>query len=82
MTLGELDAGMRAAGDTTQFDRVLILIEATIESGITKGAEIVKTVSAFGYNARYVGIQLETNAGANPEKHRWFKNAEGHYRLH
>jgi hypothetical protein len=71
-----------AANGCNKADQVIALITACIEDGITAGPEVLSTVSALGFNERYVGIQLSTNASPNPERSLWVRTAEGPYQLH
>ena len=79
--LRPLHAGLVASG-SNQPDRVIALIMACLGEGMTDGSVIVRAVSAMGYERRYVGIQLSTNAGLNPDRNLWQKLADGTYKLH
>jgi hypothetical protein len=81
MTLEALRDGLAADG-CNKADQVITLITVCIEDGITAGPEILSTVSGLGFNEKYVGIQLSTNAGRNPERYLWVRTAEGPYQLH
>lgn len=70
------------ASDCNTADQVIALITACIEGGTDKGSEIVSTVSDLGYKPSYVGLMLSKNAGSSAERHHWFRDAEGYYRLH
>ncbi|MFZ1742660.1 MAG: hypothetical protein WAT93_07390 [Pontixanthobacter sp.] len=81
MSLDELRDALVAAG-CKQDAQVIALITACIEGGIDTGSEIVSTVSGLGYDKQYVGLMLSNNKGGSAERHRWFRDAEGHYSLH
>ncbi len=79
--LQPLNADLVSSG-SNQPDRVIALIVGYLGEDITVGSVIVRAVSALGYDRRYVGIQLSTNAGFNPDRHLWQKLADGTYKLH
>ena len=71
-----------AASVPSQQERVITLIQACLLEHMTDGSAIVRAVSALGYNRRYVGIQLSTNAGPNADRSHWLKSGDGTYKLH
>ncbi len=79
--LRPLNANLVASG-SSQPDRVIALIMACLGEDMADGSEIVRAVSALGYDRRYVGIQLSTNAGLNPDRNLWQRSADGTYKLH
>ena len=79
--LQPLNADLIASG-SNQPDRVMALIMACLGEGMTDGSVIVRAVSALGYDRRYVGIQLSTNAGLNPDRNLWQRLVDGTYQLH
>jgi hypothetical protein len=81
MTLHKLRQSLVASGCNLN-DQAIVLIEACIESGIDRGPDIVREVSALGLHRGSVGAQLKHNTGRNPERYRWYKTESGRYRLH
>ena len=81
MNLVTLKNGLIELG-CNQPGQVIVLIEACLGEGISVGSEIVQAVSELGYDRRFVGIQLRTNAGRNRDRYRWVRSKEGTYRLH
>lgn len=79
--LQPFNADLVASG-CNQHDRVIVLIMACLGEDMTDGSTIVQTISALGYNRRFVGIQLRTNAGLNPDRNLWQRSADGTYKLH
>lgn len=79
--LRPLNADLVASG-SSQPDRVIALIMACLGEDMADGSEIVRAVSALGYDSRYVGIQLRTNAGLNPDRNLWQRLDDGTYKLH
>lgn len=79
--LRPLNADLIASG-SSQPDRVVALIMACLGEDMCQGSAIVRAVSALGYDRRYVGIQLSTNAGLNPDRHLWQRLDDGTYKLH
>jgi predicted TIM-barrel fold metal-dependent hydrolase len=79
--LRPLNADLVASG-SNQPDRVIALIMACLGEDMTDGPTIVRTISALGYNGRFVGIQLRANAGLNPDRNLWQRLNDGTYKLH
>lgn len=80
MDLEELRDALIASG-SNKAEQVILLITACIEGEINTGSEIVSAVSDLGFDKRYVGKQLSTNAGSNAEGYHWYRDADGDYRL-
>ena len=80
MTLADLRDRLDAA-ECGKHDQVIVLIEACLSEKSRPGREIVRTVSALGFDKRHVGIQLQRHTGLNVERHRWFKDTAGRYHL-
>lgn len=66
----------------SKHDQVLILIEAYIGEGVTKGSDIIAAISALGFSSRHVGMWLAQGCGPDAKRHSWFKDGDGRYRLH
>lgn len=81
MTLESLRDELRAEGFNKHV-QVETLIKACIGDGMTRGSEIVATVTALGYEKQHVGLTLDQNTGSNPDYHSWYKDDRGRYRLH
>lgn len=81
MTLEELRDRL-AADRVNKNEQAIVMIEACLDTGIRQGNEIRTKLIKLGFNGRSIGIQLRTNAGLDPERHRWFKDENGDYRLH
>lgn len=67
--------------DANNYDRVVVLISACIEEGITEGKRIVGAVARLQFNKRFVGMVLTKNAGNDPGRHHWKRLSDGTYRL-
>lgn len=63
-------------------DRAIVMAHACIASGITKGPEIIATLSRLGFNAQHVGKLLHDLAGGDPARHEWERQGDGTYRSH
>ena len=60
-------------------EEVDTLVASCLLEGITKGTEIVSTVSCIGFPKKYVGLRLNLGRGLNPDQHFWSKDADGCY---
>lgn len=67
--------------DANQYDRVIVLIAACIEEGLTEGKRIVGAIARLDFDKKFVGIQLSKNVGNDPARHLWRKLDDGTYAL-
>lgn len=67
--------------DAKQYDRVIVLIAACIEEGLTEGKRIVGAIARLNFDKQFVGMQLVKNAGNDPTRHHWRKLGDGTYAL-
>ncbi|WP_296720977.1 hypothetical protein [Erythrobacter sp.] len=72
---GGLDPGLN------KHDRVSVLIPVCIIEGITEGTLIRQALTEVGYDARHVGLTLSKGSASMPPDQRWYKDADGYYRL-
>lgn len=66
----------------TMHDQVRSLIEVCIAEGVTTGADIIAAIAKLGFDRSHVGLWLAKDCGPNAQRHRWFKDRDGFYRLH
>ena len=67
--------------NANQYDRVIVLIAACIEEGLTEGKRIVGVIAQIGFDRQFVGIVLTKNAGNDSARHLWRKLDDGTYAL-
>jgi hypothetical protein len=78
--LRQLDKTIRLARGT-QKDRAIALILACLYENIDTGKRIVGVLRQLGFNAQFVGMILQQNAGSNPDYHLW-RREQGVYISH
>lgn len=62
-----------------QFD---VVVSACIDVGIKTYEHIFDTATSLGFRESQVRIRLAKGEGPNPERHRWWRDAEGIYHSH
>lgn len=67
---------------STKHDQVIVSIDVCIIEGANTRPLIVASIKAHGFNPKHVAIILNNGTGDDPERHRWQRDDEGHYRLH
>ncbi len=77
--LARVDADL--APCLSKHDRVSMLIAVCIVEGITDGKLICAALKLLGSNPQHVGMILNKGSASMPPEHRWYKDADGHYRL-
>lgn len=63
-------------------DRADALIEACLSQGPADSTAISELADQLGFNPVHVRIRLVKGAGRNSNVYRWWRDAEGRYRLH
>lgn len=66
---------------TNKHDRAIVFISAAIGQGVTAGPAIIALGAKLGLNPKHVAIVLHQEAGANVERHRWRRDADGDYSM-
>ena len=67
---------------TNKHEHVIVGIKACIEHGLVRGRDIIQLLKLTGLNSKHVGLILTQDCGPSPERHHWWRDADGHYHLH
>jgi hypothetical protein len=65
-----------------QNDKAIVAIELCISQGVDTEGHIVGCLMRAGFGNRHAGTVLNKNAGGAPNRHRWWRDAAGRYRVH
>lgn len=62
-------------------DMAIVAIAACIANGIDTSKAILAIAAELNLDPQHVGIILRSDRGTDPARHRWRRDATGHYHL-
>lgn len=63
-------------------DAAITMIDACLDEGFDTRPRIVGVLGKIGLNARHIAMTLNHGTGADPARHRWQVDQNGHYKPH
>ncbi|QYE35132.1 hypothetical protein KZX46_20870 [Polymorphobacter sp. PAMC 29334] len=71
-----------ASSGPNKNDQAIVAIIACLDAGITTEREIIGMLGSVGLSHGHVAMILKKNAGSEPARHHWYRDAAGHYSEH
>ena len=67
---------------TSKHDQARVLIAACIDEGIVSRRRLIGILAQLKFDRRHAGKTLHEFCGPDPDRHDWWSDEAGNYRLH
>lgn len=68
--------------NSSKHDKARVVIAASIDEGIVSGKRLVGILANVGFDRKHAGKTLHELCGPDPDRHDWWTDDKGEYRLH